>query len=359
VRILVTAVIVAIAATVGYQSLASSSSTAASAEALPSTVWPAHGQAAFIKTGESKVQASAHQHAAPIASVAKVMTAYLVVRDHPLAAGQDGPSITLTAADVADTERRRGHPESVVSIVAGEQLTERQALQAVLLPSANNIAAVLARWDAGSVDRFVDRMNATARSLGMTHTHYTDPSGYDEGTVSTAADQVLVVERAMRLPVFANIVATPRATLPVAGTVHNTDKLLGHDGFVGVKTGSDKAAGGCFAFRAIRWIDGKRTTITGVVLGQPGDNELAAGLAAADAMVDRIASPSRTHRRRDGQPRQLPGLAQPAPGVAQPAPAPALAQPAPGRPPGRRLPGPAVSHPRLHLRPPAPGRILR
>jgi D-alanyl-D-alanine carboxypeptidase (penicillin-binding protein 5/6) len=66
--------------------------------------------------------------------------------------------------------------------------------------------------------------------------------------------------------------------------------LLGHNGFVGVKTGSDDAAGGCFAFRAIRWIDGKRTTITGVVLGQPGHNQIAAGLAAADAMVDRIAS---------------------------------------------------------------------
>jgi serine-type D-Ala-D-Ala carboxypeptidase (penicillin-binding protein 5/6) len=75
--------------------------------------------------------------------------------------------------------------------------------------------------------------------------------------------------------------------------VHNTNKLLGYNGFVGVKTGSDDAAGGCFAFRAIRWIDGKRTTITGVVLGQPGHDKIAAGLAAADAMVDRIAGHSR------------------------------------------------------------------
>src|SRR5262249_18370579 len=98
-----------------------------------------------------------------------------------------------------------------------------------------------------------------------------------------------IVDRAMRLPVFASIVATPSATLPVAGTVHNTNTLLGYNGFVGVKTGSTAAAGGCFAFRAVRWIDGKRTTITGVVLGQPGEAQLAAGLAAADAMVSRIA----------------------------------------------------------------------
>jgi D-alanyl-D-alanine carboxypeptidase (penicillin-binding protein 5/6) len=70
--------------------------------------------------------------------------------------------------------------------------------------------------------------------------------------------------------------------------VHNTNTLLGHNGFVGVKTGSHDAAGGCFAFRAIRWIDGKRTTITGVVLGQPGHDRIAAGLEAADAMVARI-----------------------------------------------------------------------
>jgi D-alanyl-D-alanine carboxypeptidase (penicillin-binding protein 5/6) len=257
--------------------------------APPSTVWPADGQAAFIRTGQSQIQAGPRQHAVAIASVAKVMTAYLVLRDHPLRPGQDGPTITLTDDDVADTDRRRGQGESVVSIAVGERLTERQALQALLLPSANNIAAVVARWDAGSTGRFVARMDATARSLGMTHTRYTDPSGYDDATVSTAADQVRIVDRAMRLSVFAGIVATPSATLPVAGTVRNTNTLLGHNGFVGVKTGSTAAAGGCFAFRAIRWIDGRRTVITGVVLGQPGHDQVAAGLAAADAMVDRIA----------------------------------------------------------------------
>jgi serine-type D-Ala-D-Ala carboxypeptidase (penicillin-binding protein 5/6) len=307
-------VVVAAVAALGYQLLASSSSPAESpvgvprsehrgarGKALPRTVWPADGQAA-VEIGQSQVQAGPNQHAAAIASLAKVMTADLVLRDHPLRPGQEGPTITLTDADVADTDRRRRRQESVVSISAGEQLTERQALQAQLLPSANNIAAVLARWDAGSVDRFVVRMNAAARSLRMAHTRYTDPSGYDDATVSTAADQVRIVARAMRLPVFASIVATPSATLPVAGTVHNTNTLLGHNGFVGVKTGSTDAAGGCFAFRAIRWIDGKRTTITGVVLGQPG---LAAAFAAADAMVDRITG----HRAMPDspQPPQAPG----------------------------------------------------
>jgi serine-type D-Ala-D-Ala carboxypeptidase (penicillin-binding protein 5/6) len=265
--------------------------------AVTTNVWPADGQAAFIQTGRSQIQAGPNQHPAPIASVAKVMTAYLVLLDHPLRPGEDGPTITLTAADVADTYRRSAQQESVVPVAAGERLTERQALQALLLPSANNIAAVLARWDAGSADRFVARMNATARLLGMSQTRYTDPSGYDDATVSTAADQVRIVDRAMHLPAFASIVATPSATLPVAGTVHNTNTLLGHDGFVGVKTGSDDAAGGCFAFRALRRIDGKQTAITGVVLGQPGNDQIAAGLAAADGMVNRIAGHRPARRR--------------------------------------------------------------
>lgn len=296
-------VVVGIAATFAYQSLASSSPDAAAVEAVPNTVWPAFGQAAFIRSDESQIHAGPHQHRAAIASLAKVMTAYLVLRDHPLRLGEEGLTITLTDGDVADTELRRGRDESVVSVAAGEQLTERQALQALLLPSANNIAVVLARWDAGSVLSFVSRMNATARSLGMTRTHYTDPSGYDDTTVSTAADQVRIVVQAMRVPAFANIVATPSAWLPVAGIVHNTDALLGRGGFVGVKTGSDRAAGGCFAFRAIRLIKGKRTTLTGVVLGQPGHDQIGAGLAAAAAMVDRIAG----RRRAPGIPRGQPG----------------------------------------------------
>ncbi len=312
--------VVALAAWLGYRVLQSSPSPAASfsttaprggvasrehrarsGSALLGTTWPPDGQAA-VRVGRARIRTSPNQQAAPIASVAKVMTAYLMLRDHPLRIGEGGPTITLTDGDVADTDRRRRRGESLVPVAAGEQLTELQALQALLLPSANNIAAVLARWDAGSEERFVARMNAAAQSLGMTHTRYTDPSGFDEQTVSTAADQVRMVDRAMRLPVFASIVATRSATLPVAGTVHNTNGLLGHDGFVGVKTGSDAAAGGCFAFRAIRWIDGKHTTITGVVLGQHGDDRIEAGLVAAAGIVDGVAGHRSTPSSAKGAP---------------------------------------------------------
>ena len=175
-----------------------------------------------------------------------------------------------------------------MSIAAGEQLTERQALQALLLPSANNIAAVLARWDAGSADRFVARMNATARSLGMTHTRYTDPSGYDDATVSTAADQVRIVDRAMRLPVFASIVAIPSATLPVAGTVHNTNTLLGRTGLSASRPARTRrpAAASPSGPSAGSTASGRRSP--GSCWASPATTGSRRVSAAAAAMVDRI-----------------------------------------------------------------------
>ena len=256
---------------------------------LNSSAWPIHGQAA-LQIGDWSVQTSPDQHPVPIASVAKVMTAYLVLRTRPAAdRGADEPTLHVSADDVADTERRRHDGESVIDVQAGETLTEHQALLGLLLPSANNLAVMLARWSEGSVSAFVDEMNRTAARLGMRHTHYTDPSGLDEQTVSTARDQLVLADAAMGNREFADLVSQPEADLPVAGRVHNTDHLLGHDGFVGIKTGSDDAAAGCFVFRTRRVVDGAQLWVTGVVLGQRGHNLITAALTAARQLADRAA----------------------------------------------------------------------
>jgi D-alanyl-D-alanine carboxypeptidase (penicillin-binding protein 5/6) len=127
---------------------------------------------------------------------------------------------------------------------------------------------MLARWDAGSVAKFVRKMNVTAKSLGMTQTHYADPDGISPATVSTAADQLTLAMKAMAVPAFAKTVRQPVATFPIAGALFNYNSLIGHHGFIGIKTGSDAAAGGCWAFAARRSVDGKPTTVFGVVLGQ-------------------------------------------------------------------------------------------
>ena len=211
---------------------------------LSSVSWPQQGQAALV-LGNGRPAASPHEQPVPIASLAKVMTAYLTLEHYPLSGAQDGFTITVTAAQ-AQAEAQDAPDQSVVAVRAGEQLTERQLLEALLIPSGNNIARMLAAGVAGSEARFLAEMNAEARALGMDHTIYTDPSGFDPSTVSTAADQLRVFEQAMRFPVFRQIVSMASVTLPVAGTLTNYNPLIA-EGYAG-KTGSDAAAGGCLAF---------------------------------------------------------------------------------------------------------------
>jgi D-alanyl-D-alanine carboxypeptidase (penicillin-binding protein 5/6) len=274
--------------------------------------WPLRGQGAYV-LGNGRPAVSPHQHPVPIASVAKVMTAYLVLRHYPLHAGDSGRRFMVSQRDVVDTETRRRKGQSVVAVRAGEQLTERQALMAILLPSANNVAVLVARRVSGSVASFVAEMNRTARALGMSHTTYTDPSGYDDGTVSTALDQLRLAQVVAKDKTLAAMMATRTSWLPVAGQVTNTNALLGHDGFVGMKTGSDKAAGGCLMFRAVWPTASGNRTLIGVVLGQRGTNLLTAGLYAAKQLADRVAPnaappetpsvPGMAGRRSAGQPR--------------------------------------------------------
>ncbi|GAB2486708.1 D-alanyl-D-alanine carboxypeptidase family protein [Jatrophihabitans fulvus] len=252
--------------------------------------WPVHGQAALV-VGDGAAEVGPRQRPAPIASMAKVMTALLVLREHPLRPGSDGFTVRVTGADVAMTQRQRDADQSVVRVAEGETLSERQALVALLLPSANNVAVMLARAVAGSQSAFVSRMNAAARRWGMAHTHYADASGYDPRTVSTAADQLRLARVAARDRTFSGLVALRAYHLPVAGDVRNTDILLGRDGFVGTKTGSHDAAGGCFMFRAIRNVDGRRQQVIGVVMGQPGRNLAQSGQYAARQLVERRVGP--------------------------------------------------------------------
>ncbi len=256
----------------------------------PALAWPEEGQAAIEVEGVGGLGVSGDSEPVPIASVAKVMTAYLTLREHPLAAGQEGFSMTITAADAAEEEQREALGESTLNVRAGERLSERQALQALLLPSANNIAALLARYDAGGIAQFVARMNATARALGMASSMYTDPSGFNDETVSTATDQLKLARATMRIPAFAEIVDEHSVVLPVVGRVVNFNGLVGEDGYVGVKTGSDRAAGGCLVFAKKVLIDGRALTVLGVVLNQRGGSLIQAALVSARQLGDSAAA---------------------------------------------------------------------
>jgi D-alanyl-D-alanine carboxypeptidase (penicillin-binding protein 5/6) len=217
-----------------------------------------------------------------------VMTALAVLSDHPLEPGADGPLLTMTDADVTLFHDEIARDGSALAVHAGERLSERDLLLALLLPSANNAAETLAVWDSGTRQAFIDRLNATAAAVGMSHTHFDDPSGYSKASVSTASDLVLLGRAALTSPALAAIVATSQATLSDGTTVHNLDTLVGTTpGWLGIKTGETPQAGGCLLFAARRQppdgLGGPPVTLVGSVLGQP---VLADAFAVAVRAVD-------------------------------------------------------------------------
>lgn len=240
--------------------------------------WPDSGETALWAQGVGSLGTCGEQTPVPIASVAKVMTAYVILKDHPLADGRPGPTIDVDRQ--AETESF-SRDESSAPVRAGQRLSERSLLELMLVPSANNVARLLARWDAGDQDSFVAKMNAAAAELGMRNTTYTDPSGFASTTTSTASDQLLLAESALTDPTLLALTAEPATQVPGDATVlSNTDSLLGSNGVVGGKTGSSTPAGGALMWAAHRDLKGEDHLVLGVVLHQDSGTTPERGLSA-------------------------------------------------------------------------------
>ncbi|ATW49056.1 D-alanyl-D-alanine carboxypeptidase [Streptomyces peucetius subsp. caesius ATCC 27952] len=228
--------------------------------------WPAEGQGAAEVVGVGSLGTYGAQKPAPIASVAKTMTAYVVLRDHPLKGNQVGPSITV---DKKAEEESKAKSESTAPIREGQKFTEKQMLQLLMIPSGNNAARLLARWDAGSEEAFVKKMNDAAKDLGMTNSTYTDPSGLKSSTVSTPLDQIKLGKAVMENDVFREIVNMTLVKIPgIEGQIrNNNDRALLMEGVGGIKTGSSTPAGGNLLWSANAVVDGEIRRIVGIVMG--------------------------------------------------------------------------------------------
>jgi D-alanyl-D-alanine carboxypeptidase (penicillin-binding protein 5/6) len=260
----------------------------------PGLSWPDEGQASVLVEGLGKrgdLGAKGEQTPVPIASITKVMTAYVVLQDHPLRGDEPGPDITVDQEAAAESYSA---DESTAPVILGERISERRLLELMLIPSGNNIARLLARWDAGSQQAFVAKMNRAARALAMDQTTYTGASGVEPTTTSTSADQLKLAQPAMRYKAFRTIVDQSAATSPgVPGRLLNTNSLLGKDGVIGIKTGSSTPAGGTLIWAATaRDASGHSRLILGVVLGQnPGVNPeegLSAALDSSRKLVNSV-----------------------------------------------------------------------
>ncbi len=229
--------------------------------------WPTQGQGWMDVNGIGTMGDFGKQTPVAIGSVAKAMTAYIVLKDHPLKSGEEGAKITVDALAEKEGGYNKQGESTLNTVKQGDVLTERQAIAAIMIPSANNIARLLARWDAGSEAAFIKKMNATAKELGMKNTTYTDASGLKETTVSSAEDQVKLGNELVRIPALMEITSMGQWIDPSGQKWYNYNYLVPYTG-IGIKTGTTSAAGGNLLFAARKKVDGETVTVVGAILGQ-------------------------------------------------------------------------------------------
>ena len=186
----------------------------------------------------------------PIGSLTKVMTALVVLR-----AGGAGRGLTVSPAAVSYARQNDG---SSAGLHAGDKLTTQQLLEAMLVPSGCDAAYVLASAYGPGLPRFVAKMNALARQLGLGRTHFANADGLplpgEYSTYSTPRNLLVIARAAMTYPLFRSIVAAHRIYLPAgsghhAYIWHTTNQLISkYPGMIGIKTGSTLAAGYCLLF---------------------------------------------------------------------------------------------------------------
>lgn len=233
--------------------------------------WPDDGIAAIGAVGYGVLaDDGGADEQVPIASIAKLFLALALQQKRPITEGQEGETI---AFDQTDAERFAATLEengSSYPIEAGDQLSQLEAMQALLIPSANNIAESLAEWGFGSEVAYLEYVTQMNEELGLEQTVIADASGMAAASVSTPRELIMVAEAVLEDPVLAEIVAQPQLTIDqAAGTVFNTNQLLQEQFVNGVKTGTTDEAGANLIFSAnYPLTEEVSETIIGVTLGQ-------------------------------------------------------------------------------------------
>jgi D-alanyl-D-alanine carboxypeptidase (penicillin-binding protein 5/6) len=211
----------------------------------PSISWPS-GHVAFSAEGYDFLAGSETNVKVSTASIAKVITVLCVLEKKPLNVGETGPTITMTAEDVQRYETEVARDGTAFAVAAGDTLTEYEMLEAILLPSANNIADTAAIWAFGSLDAYRTYAQAFVEEHGMTATVVgPDASGYDPSTTSTPSDLIKLAKLALKNPVVMNITGKSSAIIGDGVEIYNHNVLTGKNGVTGLKTGrNDENSGG-------------------------------------------------------------------------------------------------------------------
>lgn len=232
------------------------------------TSLPGYGASAIAAIDEEGVLAQSGTTAPlPMASITKVVTALVVLDAHPLAPGEAGPSITMTSTDVGYYRDYLARNGSVKPVRPGQVYTERELLELMLIPSANNYSKSLAVWAFGSMDAYLGAARAWLDAHGLPGVQVVDSSGLDERSAATATELIHLGKLALAHPVVAEIVAMSSSTVSNIGAVENTNRLLGINGIDGIKTGTLDGAN--LLFSASITVGPREIELVGVVLDGP------------------------------------------------------------------------------------------
>lgn len=197
-----------------------------------------YGQWAVALNGKSVASSTLEPPIQPAASTAKMIMALAVMEKKPFAANATGETITITQDYYNIYASYQALGGSTTAVQVGEEISERDALASALIVSSNNMADTLAIWAFGSLEEYQKYATNMLSRFGIKHTTIgPDASGFNAQTTSTAVDLAIIGEKVLRQPVLAEIVGSNSATVPVVGLIENTNKLLGSNGIVGIKTG--------------------------------------------------------------------------------------------------------------------------
>jgi len=233
--------------------------------------WPSYGENAIGAVGfDGLLATSGLQEQVPIASLTKVVTALVVLDAKPLARDDDGPLVTFTGEDEAMRQDIVAQLGLVQPAVPGTRLSERDLLEGALVASANNYAAVLARWAFGGDDEYLAAANAWLADQGLGGTVVADAMGLSPHSVSTPEEMVTIGELALAQPVISEIVSSASVEVEGIGTLKNRNLLIGTEGFRGIKTGTLDAAGKCLLWAVDVPVGSSTVTVVGVFLGGVG-----------------------------------------------------------------------------------------
>jgi serine-type D-Ala-D-Ala carboxypeptidase (penicillin-binding protein 5/6) len=230
--------------------------------------FPGYGASAIGAVDFPGVLASSgSEKALPMASITKVVMALTVLDEHPLGVDDAGPTIAMTAADVAYFNEYKAVNGKVAPVSAGQSYTQRNLLDLALIESANNYSTSLAVWAFGSERAFVTAARAWLADHDLASVVVVDSTGLSPGNRATATDLIELGRLALADPLVTTIVGTESLTLHDVGLVENSNELLGEHGVTGIKTGTLDDFGANLLFSAQYAIGSSTVTIIGVVLG--------------------------------------------------------------------------------------------